>query len=147
MSVFVSRPKKIVTFPLKNGNHPKCVVVFLCERNTFRKQIMEIVMGFDEKKLRRQRQTLEIVGDLACENKNPRNILRFRLRFFFIFLFFLLFFVIFDSFLFLHFFHFFFIFSMFFYFFIFSFSFSFSSSFLGSSESDMFWLQLHVDFL
>ena len=36
--VFVSRPMKIVTFLLKNGDHPKRVVDFPRERDTFPKQ-------------------------------------------------------------------------------------------------------------
>ena len=46
--VFVSRPMKIVTFLQKNGAHPKRVVDFLLERDTFRNKIMEIVKDFDE---------------------------------------------------------------------------------------------------
>ena len=49
MCIFVSRPMKIVTFLLKNGNHPKRVVEFPLERDTFRNKIMEIVEDFDEK--------------------------------------------------------------------------------------------------
>ena len=48
MCVFVSRPMKIATFPVKNGDHPKRVVDFLLEK-TFRKQNHEIVEDFDEK--------------------------------------------------------------------------------------------------
>ena len=50
MFVFVSRPMKIVTFLLKNGDLPKPR-----ERDTFRNKIMEIVEDFDEKKLQQQR--------------------------------------------------------------------------------------------
>ena len=49
MCVFVSRPMKIVTFPLKNDYTPKRVVDFPRERDTFRNKIMEIVDDFDEK--------------------------------------------------------------------------------------------------
>ena len=49
MCVFVSRPMKIVTFLLKNDYHPKRVVDFPRERDTFRNKIMEIVEDFDEK--------------------------------------------------------------------------------------------------
>ena len=50
MCVFVSRPMKIVTFPLKNGDLPKRVVDFPRERDTFRNKLMEIVEDFDKKK-------------------------------------------------------------------------------------------------
>ena len=46
---------KIVTFLWKNDYHPKRVVDFPWERDTFRKKIMEIVEDFDEKKLQQQR--------------------------------------------------------------------------------------------
>ena len=49
MCVFVSRPMKIVTFLLKNGEAPKRVVDFHRERDSFRNKIMEIVEDFDEK--------------------------------------------------------------------------------------------------
>ena len=49
MCVFVSRPVKIVTFLRKNDYHPKRVVDFPLERDTFRNKIMEIVEDFDEK--------------------------------------------------------------------------------------------------
>ena len=49
MCVFVSRPMKIVTFLRKNDYHPKRVVDFHRERDTFRNKIMEIVEDFDEK--------------------------------------------------------------------------------------------------
>ena len=49
MCVVVSRPMKIVTFPLKNRDHPKRVVDFPLERDTFRNKIMEIVEDFDKK--------------------------------------------------------------------------------------------------
>ena len=46
---------KIDTFLLKNGDHPKRVVDFPRERDTFRNEIMEIVEDFDEKKVQQQR--------------------------------------------------------------------------------------------
>ena len=49
MCLSVSRPMKIVTFHRKNDYHPKRVVDFPRERNTFRNKIMEIVEDFDEK--------------------------------------------------------------------------------------------------
>ena len=49
MCVFVSRAMKIVTFLRKNAHHPKRVVDFPLERDTFRNKIMEIVKDFDEK--------------------------------------------------------------------------------------------------
>ena len=49
MCIFVSRPMKIVTFLRKNDYHPKRVVDFPWERDTFRNKIMEIVEGLDEK--------------------------------------------------------------------------------------------------
>ena len=52
--VCVSRPMKFVTFLLKNGDHPKRVVDFPPERDTFRNKIMEIVEDFDEQ-LQQQR--------------------------------------------------------------------------------------------
>ena len=48
MCVFVSRPMKIVTFVRKNGDHPKRVVDFPRERDTFRNKILDIVEDFDE---------------------------------------------------------------------------------------------------
>ena len=48
MCIFVSRPMKNVTFIRKNGDHPKRVVDFPLERDTFRNKIMEIVKDFDE---------------------------------------------------------------------------------------------------
>ena len=50
MCVFVSRPMKFLTFPLKNCETPKRVVDFPMERYTFRNKIMEIVEDFDEKR-------------------------------------------------------------------------------------------------
>ena len=49
MCVLVSRPMKLVTFLRKNDYHPKRVVDFHRERDTFRNKIMEIVEDFDEK--------------------------------------------------------------------------------------------------
>ena len=49
MCVLVSRPMKIVTFLRKNDYHPKRVVDFPLERDTFRNKIMEIVDDFDDK--------------------------------------------------------------------------------------------------
>ena len=46
---FVSRPVKIVTFPLEKRDTTKGVVDFPRERDTFRNKIMEIVKDFDEK--------------------------------------------------------------------------------------------------
>ena len=46
---------EIVTFLGENGDHPKRVVDFPRERDTFRNKIMEIVEDFDEKKLQQQR--------------------------------------------------------------------------------------------
>ena len=46
MCVFVSRPMHIVTFLRKNGDPAKRVVDFLSERDTFRTNIMEIVVDF-----------------------------------------------------------------------------------------------------
>ena len=43
--------------------------MFLWERDTIRKKIIEIVVDFFEKKLQQQRQTLEIVEDFASETK------------------------------------------------------------------------------
>ena len=51
MCVFVSRPMKIVTFLRENGKTPKLVVDFLRGKDTFRKQNMEIVQDFIEKKV------------------------------------------------------------------------------------------------
>ena len=53
--MFVSRPMKIVTFLRKNADHPKRVVDFPREKDTFRNKIMEIVEDFDETKLQQQR--------------------------------------------------------------------------------------------
>ena len=39
----------VVAFLLKNSDHPKRVVDFPVERDTFRNKIMEIVEDFDEK--------------------------------------------------------------------------------------------------
>ena len=50
MCICVSRPMKIVTFLKKNGYHPKRVVDFPLERDTFRNKILEIVEDFFEKK-------------------------------------------------------------------------------------------------
>ena len=49
MCVFVSRQTKIVTFHRKNDYHPKRVVEFPRERDTFRNKIMEIVEDLNEK--------------------------------------------------------------------------------------------------
>ena len=46
MCVFVSRPMKIVTFLMKNGDPAKRVVDFPRERDTLRNKIMEIVEDF-----------------------------------------------------------------------------------------------------
>ena len=49
MGVLVSRPMKIATFLRKNDYHPKRVVDFPLERDTFRNKVMEIVEDFDKK--------------------------------------------------------------------------------------------------
>ena len=95
MCVFVSRPMKSVTCLRKNDYHPKRVVDFPLERDTFRNKIMEIVEDFDEKNYN--------------NNGKPwksSRILRVNPMFHFFFLFF-----IFSTFF--HFFHVFFIFSFF----------------------------------
>ena len=115
---------KIVTFLQKKGDHPKRVVDFLLEKDTFRNKIKEIV------------------EDFACEAK----FLHFFISsFFFIFLF-----SIFTFFRFFHFFHFFifFIFLLFFFsFHHFSSSFLFFFYFLGCSKSDLFFASIASRFL
>ena len=69
---------KIVTFPLKNGETPKLVVEFFGKK-THSEKFVEIVVDFIEKKLQQQQQTLEFVEDFACEDKNMRNLERFRI--------------------------------------------------------------------
>ena len=98
MCIFVSRPLKIVTFLLKNGYHPKRVVEFLRERETFRNKIMEIVEDFDEKSYNNNGKSWKSSRILRV---NP---------FFFHFSFFIIFLHFFDFF---SFFHLFFIFSFF----------------------------------
>ena len=48
---FVSRSMRIVIFLRKNGDHPKLVVDFLWEGDTFRIKTMEIVEDVDEKRV------------------------------------------------------------------------------------------------
>ena len=55
------------------------------------KQIMDIVEDFVEKKLQPQCQTLEIVEDFACEDKNIGHLQRFRFVKLFLFFFFFFF--------------------------------------------------------
>ena len=50
MSVFVSRPMKIVIFLRKSGDLPKRFVDFLWKKDAFRKN-MKIVKDFVEKKV------------------------------------------------------------------------------------------------
>ena len=52
---FVSRPMKIVTFLVKNGDHPKRVVDFLLEKRHIPKQNHGHRRGFRRKKLQQQR--------------------------------------------------------------------------------------------
>ena len=132
MCVFVSRPMKIVTYlrKKKNGDHPKRVVDFPLERDTFRNTIMEIVKKFNEKRYNNNGKPWKSSKILRV---NP-NFLIF-LSFFIIFLHFSFF----SFFIFLHFFNFSFFFTFSFYFIFpsfsfppsspFSFSFSFSFSF------------------
>ena len=115
--VFVSRPMKIVTLLLKKkkADHPKRVVDFPRERDTFRNKIMEIVEDFDEKSYN--------------NNGKPwksSRILRVKPNFFIFSLFIIFLIFPFPFFTLFHFFHFFFHFSFFLIFFIFPFlSFSF----------------------
>ena len=64
---FVSRPTNIFTFLWKNGETPNGLFIFSRERDTFRKQIMEIVWDFVEKSFSKNGKTLEIVEDVVCE--------------------------------------------------------------------------------
>ena len=62
---------KIVTFLGKNGETSKRVVDFLCDRDTFRKNIWKIVEDFDEKKVTTTNGKLwKIVEGFTCEAKN-----------------------------------------------------------------------------
>ena len=65
MCVCVSRPMKNVPFLRKNDYHPKRVVDFPLERDTFRNKIMKIVKDFDEK---RYNNNGKLVEDFACES-------------------------------------------------------------------------------
>ena len=58
--------KKLSPFFVKTVTHPKLVVDFLLEKDTFRQQNH----GMVEKRSQQQRQTLEIVWDFAREGKN-----------------------------------------------------------------------------
>ena len=115
---------KIVTFLRKNDYHPKRVVDFPRERDTFRNKIMEIVKDFDEQSYN--------------NNGKPWKSSRIlRVNPFFHFSFFFHHFSIFSFF---HFFHFFFFFS-------FSFHFlSFSLSLLGAQNLIFFGPQFRYDF-
>ena len=118
--VFVSRPIKIVTLPLKKGGLPKRVVDFLRRKRPIPKNNHGNRQEFRRKRLQQQRQTLEIVEDFVCEiffEKNGDFAFVF-----FIFLHFSLFFLLFLSILSI--FHF------------LNFPFFFSFSFLGCSKSD-----------
>ena len=115
MCIFVSRPMKIVTFLLKNRDHPKRVIDFHLERDTFRNQIIEIVDDFDEKSYNNNGKPWKIVEILHL---NPFVFIF--LSFFNIFLHFFVFFI-FHFFPFFSLFHFVFHFSFFFHFFSFSF--------------------------
>ena len=138
MSVFVSRPMKIVTFLLKKRETPKRVVDFHRERDTFQNKIMEIV---------------EIVEDFGV-NPNFFIFLSFLiifLHFFHFFICFIFFIFLIFSFLFISFFSF--HCSSFFHFVSFSFtfchvlSFSFSFSFLFSLFSSFFFFFFFFFFL
>ena len=145
MCLLVSRPMKFVTFLRENGYHPKRVVDFPRERDTFRNTIMEIVEDFDEKSY--------------YNNGKPSTCIFSFFIFFFSLFFPLLFF---SFFLFSFFFQFCFIFFFAFFFIFLSFSFIFfyfsdiffhflSFSFIffvfvGCSKSDFFWPQFRYDF-
>ena len=89
---------KIVTFPRKNGYTTKLVVVFPLERDTFRKQNLEIVKDFDEKSYNNNGKPLKSSMILRV---NPD--LFIVLSFFIIFLHFFMFFHFFSfSFMFVH---------------------------------------------
>ena len=113
MCLFVSRPMKIDTFLLKNGETPKRVVDFPLERDTFRNKIMEIVEEFIQTSYNDNGKRWKSSRILRVK----RNCFIFSLFIFFFFHFFffslfsfsVIFFVFFFSsfFLFLHFFHFF----------------------------------------
>ena len=136
--VFVSRPMKIVTFLLKNGDHPKRVDDFPLERDTFRNEIMEIVEDFDEKSYNNNGKPWKSSRILSV---NP--FFHF-LSFFIMFLHFLKFFHFFIC-SFLIFFNFsFFIFS---FFHLFIFIFHFSSSFHFLSFSFIFFHFLTISFM
>ena len=127
MCVFVSRPMKIVTFLLKNGEARKTGCRFSSERDTYRNKIMEIVEDFDEKSYKKQRKPWK-----------SSRILHVKPNFFIFSLF-----IIFSCFLFIFFF--FVNCSSFFFYFLFflhlsSFFFSFSFSVLGCSKSVFFGL-------
>ena len=79
-NVFLLRPMKVVNFHRKNGETPKLVVHFFGKK-THSEKFVEIVVDFIEKKLQQQQQqqTLEFVEDFACEDKNMRNLGRFRI--------------------------------------------------------------------
>ena len=70
----------IVTFPWKNGDTSKLVVDVLREKSTFLKSMGNRRI-FRRKKLQQRRQTLEIVGDFACEARNLGNLQRVRIPF------------------------------------------------------------------
>ena len=112
---------KIVTFLRKDGDLPKRVVYFPCERDTFRNKLMETVKDFDEKSYNNN-----------GKPKKPSRILRVKPNFFIFSLF-----INFSSFFFFSFFFFFFHF-LFFNVFIFSF-FHFFTIFLHSSSFFFFF--------
>ena len=76
---------KIVTFLRKNDHHPKRVVDFPRERDTFRNKIMEIVEDFDEKSYNNNGKPWKSSRILRV---NPFFHFSFFLFFFFIFSFF-----------------------------------------------------------
>ena len=72
---FVSRPKKLVTFPQKNGDLPKLVVDFFGKETHSQKHGNR--QGLRRTKLQQQGQTLEIFEDFACEDTKLGKFQRF----------------------------------------------------------------------
>ena len=143
MCIFVSPPMKIVTVLRKNGDHPKRIVDFPLERDTFRNKIMEIVEDVDAKSYNNNGKPWKSLRILRV---NPNFFIFY--HFFSIFSFFFHFSF---SFIFFHFLSFSFI---FFHFLSFSFIFlhfpSFSFIFfvfVGCSKSDFFWASISFRFL
>ena len=105
--MFLFHVQKKLSLPWKTGETPKMGCSFSSEKHSPKKQVMDIVKNFVEKKLQQQRQTLETRRGF-CVNTKTWNIFGDFALFLHLFVFFFIFLRFFCCFLFFFFFFFFF---------------------------------------